>query len=60
MDLTFYEFRNLCFILGTDFNIRKRGNGIKNMQMRAQSISAQLTIDKENGYRVALEMKAFV
>ena len=36
------------------------GAGLKNMQMRAENIKASLSINKENGFRVALEMKAFV
>ncbi len=36
------------------------GSGLKNMQMRAENINAALRIHKEEGYRIEIDMKAFV
>ena len=37
----------------------KTGQGISNIQMRAQRINARLEINKENGYTIYLKMKKF-
>ena len=37
----------------------KKGQGLSNMQMRAHRINATLSIDKENGYAIDLQMKRF-
>ncbi len=36
------------------------GSGLKNIEMRAEHINADLKIDKEAGYNIALEMKSFI
>ncbi len=35
------------------------GSGLKNMRLRAKNLNAQLDIDKQNGFKVSLRMKAF-
>ena len=36
------------------------GSGLKNMQMRAKTIHADLIIEKDRGYEIALDMKSFI
>ncbi len=35
------------------------GSGLANMELRAQNINAELEIDKENGFKITIKMKAF-
>ncbi len=40
--------------------ISRKGSGLKNMEMRAQNMNAEIAIEKNDGYNVSLTMRAFV
>jgi len=45
---------------GVNGTTGRNGSGLKNMKMRAQSMNADISIEKGDGYNVSLTMRSFV